>query len=614
MKSIVFIYVCLVVASLVTVIHGTLLPHTYFTLLHDLLQFSLVETLWNEQLQRCIDHFSSGGMGLLELMPRQISLPPLAQQSISFTASTQETAIQVQDAIVGTKGSVRYLINSVPHPDAEMLQATVQSKLVEPLSQQWTSLLERANAALENRQSLSNPYAQVAEQFWQTSVVVKLQDTLDVLARSPLAKSTQNLVSEIQTFNLNSAKFPIASIRLPVPEITKVDFGEEVMRSFNSWLDKYPKLRLSSSEFVSDFVQNDFLPRYESIVDFLNRSPLAQSTRKMAEMPSSELANNVLAAARTKAQPLTDAITFLVQRIATRIAEPVISTAQSLATVGEQLTVQVSSFQQSVPSLSVAIPAIPPAPSIEQLQAATLVVDIRQISELLQSGGAALSRASASFSEQLADKLSILAENTASAIDKVGTGVTQIAVDATKIVPERSAELLQRSSERLAVQREQSQEQLQGLLSQASIQVPSVLEQTLQKVSQWRLFSDENHWEKGYWEQQTRSLTQLAQELSSSAVARERLLIQAQDTLIKAQDRFFAQTAQALDRAGVSGEVLEQASFKLREALREAAPVLQSLQQLVTETSTSFAKEARTLLGDTSHYVEDFITSGQALD
>lgn len=170
------------------------------------------------------------------------------------------------------------------NPDLKLSGSAFTSKVI-------NSQFDTVNAYLDANPKLKLPMSIYVADVWGS----QLGSLVDYLARSPLAKNTNEFITATKAASIQSAEFQYDSTGLPTNPVTSftADLGKSIRTGFDGILDANPKLRLSTSEATMDFYNTVFLPKATSIIAFLDRSPIAQSTREVLDAPSSEIISKV---------------------------------------------------------------------------------------------------------------------------------------------------------------------------------------------------------------------------------------------------------------------------------------------------------------------------------
>lgn len=445
-----------------------------------------------------------------------------------------------------------------------LVKGLVEDNLIPLVKQKQASIADGFNDYLEANPDLKLSASQYASKFWEEKIVLKTKDTIEFLSRSPLAKNTESWINGIRRFQPPTLSLPDVTPSIP-SELHTLDVGKVVNDKFTEYLDSHPKLKMPASQFVVDYYQTEFLPRYESTAEVIGQSPLARGIQQFTSRSSSEVAADLTQSLGQRLQPLTSRLASLGDRIITKLAvEPakntfdaIVSTTKSIvASVttnsgeGEGVTSTARTAPAGIDEL--ALPKLPSLPS--DILPAIPTIDVDDLVDAGQSAVAqsvtALGRASSRFGTELAEKGSILIRNTAEFTTSVTNGIGEIFEDVTTILPAKTVQILKQSSTQLPVIAEdaaQTSGTLQSSITDLSNNVQRIVQDTVDRAGQWRFFSDENHWETGFWEQQIKRLVSTSEKIADPE-QREKVLSAASQTLQGAQQRFVSQYETARDQ------------------------------------------------------------------
>lgn len=557
----------------------------------------------------------------------------------------------------GPKSSVLSFLDK--HPEwtqstADFTSDLVQAKVQTPLAEKGNEIVQGFNNYLEENPKWKLSTSDFVADWWENSVIPSAQHRLAVLKTSPLAQNTQSLLDQLQQLQvskpnsaLNIAGGNNVANRVGDNNELVSSLGRSTKESFDAFLEKYPKLKLSTAEFVSDYVDNTAIPKVKDTLDFLDRSPLAQNTRNFAARPTSEVAKDIFDNAQRIAKPVTDLVGLIGYRAVSKLAEPIASTADIALSLVTKSVQEANQFLSTASDADAGLTALDNLPKqlipTDALSDLPTIIKPEVFTDLPQKAGAVLSssltaigRAVSTLGEELSASQEILLSNTASFAGKFGDAVSTIASDAINTLPKKSGELISQGVERVQTRvKPEGAGLLDSLTAQSSdkiSQVQNTILTKLEEASQWRLFPDDKHWESGYWEQQVQKLTETSQrvvEISKDRSKRELFVSETKSSLsqlaetvsnnwkrIQGSNPSFQNLDRLLD---ASSSITSKAtppqlppsppipSIKLDESVFNLQNRFKSISSTVSNELQSFSRDA-------SHYVEDFIKTNQDVD
>lgn len=339
-------------------------------------------------------------------------------------------------------------------------------------------------------------------------------------------------------------------------------FKQGVGKDVENYINANPELKKTTSEWVMEKYNTVLLPKTIETLDFLGKSPLAEDTRGLFGKTTSEFVN-IFAEKTAKASeptvgPIRDALGSFTNKVGKQLDGTLLSTSEFFTKLfsfdggdgtGNSLSEApglnndfgLVSSKPSGPKVSnmpgasttsavgdVLKNVAKIAPSVDVIETANGLVDsVNKATAVLPN---ALERAGTSFSAQLFEKGNTLATNVASGLENTGKGIGSIGTGIVEIgIPKvvQGAQQLADPIVNLDIEKVStsvssslpSPDSLTTTITEFKVdpKIVNKFSNIGKSISEWRLFTDENHMENGYWENQIKNLAKAANDASEMA-------------------------------------------------------------------------------------------------
>jgi len=500
---------------------------------------------------------------------------------------------------------------------------------------------------LEANPKLKLSTSEFVMDYYNTVVVPKTKETADFLAVSPLAKDTDSFINNLKTgvdryqqvLDLSPGKTGkyysatdavrdlknafLANLQSSASG-TSGNVGQSIASAFDSYLEANPKLKLSTSEFLSDYFQNEFLPSYQANAAIVANSPLGRGVQNLFSQPTSAIVSQFSDGVTSqldgfpKLDPLapfrvvvedflkenpdlqlstSEYLAKLTESASAALAESSERTAAAMASAGDgasQGNLGTAGAAFTVPELT-----LPPL----ELTLPSVNLPTESIDQIIAEVGPALDRAGSTLGSELSEAGEKLTTSTTTFATGFSSTVNDIATDLTTVVPARTAELLAESQSKLS----DTDTQVATVVGTASSKVDALvatLQGTWDSARQYKLFPDDSHWETGYWEQQIKGISKLTNDLQDDAL-RDQYISNVGSTLSAAGDRFGAQfnakTAEYKDfndKVVLASQKAAELSSKAVEATSKALEELPAQSEAAVKASQGLLDQAASKVAD----------------
>ena len=303
--------------------------------------------------------------------------------------------------------------------------------------------------------------------------------------------------------------------------------------NFDTLLSDNPDLKLTVNEFTKKFIEKTQVELQDTIT-FLGKSPLAKDIEAFTQKSGGEIASDFSNSLIKNSEPARNGIVAFTGKLFSTVFGPTIdSIAKSVASSSTSTANTITTTASSAVTGASISPESIPLPSGEVVSRNLEIIsssfnglvdsfgDVSRKVGSTTSGSVdsaltmaieALNRAGSIFSSQLAEKGDVLTANIDGALTKTG--------DALLTIPSTASESFKAFSDK--AQTSASTTPVSDLplgltlyksatsTSTSSLSAPTASELVdafnakingiTNKVQGWKLFSDDNHWQNGYWE------------------------------------------------------------------------------------------------------------------
>ena len=290
---------------------------------------------------------------------------------------------------------------------------------------------------------------------------------------------------------------------------------------YDRLIEADPRLKLKTNEYISLVLQDDIKPRLESTIDYINQSPLVTDIRNVASRPTNEVAYEQL-------KPVGDFLIDLGGRVVRKlIAEPTVKLAENVGNVVNSIVTSASQeLDTSVPNIpnfeininadkiaSTISNVIPPASVFNEKFVETFNAFINEVGPRIELAnnkfGIGLAESGNKFVSNINNVYESISQYSESKLDTVkdlklveipGKFIGYIAE-----IPQGSRYIPTSTSP--------------APLKTASDYIDPIINSVTgiqEKLQKWQLFTDPNHWENGYWEQQITQASKLVTTLDEN--------------------------------------------------------------------------------------------------
>lgn len=207
-----------------------------------------------------------------------------------------------------------------------------------------------------------------------------------------------------------------------------------------------------------------------------------------------------------------------------KLVQPLIDNAENARAASKALESARSTYAALSDGSGDSIPALPALPSLPRALPGTevakgllgfaggLVKDAADTAQgVLVSGPASLARAGETLSKELGDAGSTLTTNVASAANGAAEAFNRRLDVLQETTPENVdlvTDFVGKATDAV-VSKIPSSSAAESAYSALQATVEGTVKETQEKVGQWSFFTDKNHWENGFWEQQAKQLYSL---------------------------------------------------------------------------------------------------------
>lgn len=341
----------------------------------------------------------------------------------------------------------------------------------------------------------------------------------------------------------------------------KSSFKNGPGKAVEAWIAENPELQQSTSAWVSKYYNNVVAPKAAETGDFLGRSPLATDTKALFSKSTSEFLGVFYDKFKTASEPTLGPVSrglddFFVNKLGGQLdksfqagldANPDLKLSTSdylgklLGGSGSSLDRAIKTDfgltpeqQQASTSVYASRATAGASDAVNRaLEATAKSIDVGaavdSLSKTASVAPEALSRAGATFSSQLAEKGDILVSNTLGGLESTGKGLQSIQdgivnIGVPKVVEGTSkvATFVSDATNGGVKGISDSVDKISTISEDPSkgLEVdPRIVEKFNNfgnKVTSWRLFTDENHNENGFWENAIKNTAKLASDSSEN--------------------------------------------------------------------------------------------------
>eukprot|EP01038_Epipyxis_sp_PR26KG_P009869 gene9869-13276_t len=530
-------------------------------------------------------------------------------------------------------------------------------KLIASGADEFSTKISASKSALEDEQlkqsfqEFTAASEKLVSDVWNIGVLKKLDAAVNTLDNSPLFETSKSTIENLKSTLIPSlVKSTEVDIKQGINTLSQ-SVSQKALDDFYRVLNSDPSYRLSTSEFTNQYVNEVVIPKTNEVVDFLAKSPLASETNKIGSSSTSKVFNDVVSTIVDKSTPAMD----VAVNIGTRVVKGFVINPVSSIAGGLEKTIQDSLASISVPSPDTNDFSLTSIQST--INPSTIVlppVDIeKQASQALETVTStvttkafpAVGRAFTVFGQELSKSGDVLSGNIAkfgenlgnvaeATVSKTGETIT-VAEKLISSIPSSTSGVLEDVENILPQIPDKTVESLNYLQIRAGSTAETIANSAKNKVeyaSQWKFFSDDEHWKNGYWEQQILKTQHALEGLKNkdpNDVVNE-LLSNAGSALNKASERFEKINEENLKAKGLYDPTIisklaslpsgaTSATSAIANTIEGVVRIVDSQVKDITadealhDSVLSVAQELRSILKESNNYVKDFIDTNQDL-
>ena len=382
---------------------------------------------------------------------------------------------------------------------------------------------------------------------------------------------------------------------------------------YDRLIEADPRLNLKTNEYISLVLKDDIKPRVEATIDYLNQSPLITDIRNVASRPTNEVAYEQL-------KPVGDFLVDLGGRVVRKlIAEPTVKLAENVGSaVNSIITSASQEFETSVPNIpnfqvnidtdkiaSTLSNAIPPASVFNEKF-------IESFNSFVNEVGPRIALANNKFGIELAESGDKLVSNVNGFYESIsqysGNKFANVGIQLVDIPSKFIGYVAEIPQGSRYIPTSTSPEPLKTASDYIDPIVNSVTD-LQDKLQKWQFFTDPNHWENGYWEQQITKISNVVATLDENKF--NEYVNNAQIAFDEAGKRFIERSEQPIAKYNQFVNTLNNFNTNFNEL---SQPVREKITNLklddLKEQLKGFNSQGSQLLSNLKSYSNDILQNG----